>query len=56
MDKRLRNERIELRVSKTEKEMIKHRMALCNETNMTRYIRRMAIYGCIFVVDYSAIK
>lgn len=56
MDKRLRNERIELRVSKTEKEMIKHRMALCNETNMTRYMRRIAIDGCIFVVDYSAIK
>lgn len=55
MEKRLRTERIELRVTKAEKEMILHRMELCDEKNMTRYIRRMAIDGCIFHVDSSSI-
>lgn len=55
MEKRLRTERIELRVTKAEKEMILHRMKLCDEKNMTRYIRRMAIDGCIFHVDSSSI-
>lgn len=56
MSNRLRNERIEIRVSPVEKEMIRQRMEVCHETNTGRYMRRMAIDGCIFVVDYSAIK
>ena len=55
MAKRLRNKQIILRVSETEYEMIKHRMELCNETNMNRYIRRMAIDGCVFTVDHTPI-
>ena len=55
MAKRIRNRQILLRVSDTEYEMIKHRMELCNETNMNRYIRRMAIDGCVFNVDHTPI-
>lgn len=56
MSNRLRNDRIEIRVSPVEKKMIRQRMEVCHETNMGKYMRRMAIDGCIFVVDYSAIK
>ena len=56
MSNRLRNERIEIRVSPIEKEMIRQRMEVCHETNVGRYMRRMAIDGCIFNVDYSDIK
>lgn len=56
MAKRLRNNQLIIRVSDTEREMIKRRMEMCKEINMTRYMRRMAIDRCIFVVDYSAIK
>ena len=55
MAKRIRNKQIILRVSETEYEMIKHRMELCNETNMNRYIRHMAIDGCVFNVDHTPI-
>lgn len=55
MAKRLRNNQINIRVTDAEMEMIKHRMLLCRETNMTKYIRRMAIDGCIFHVDTSSI-
>lgn len=56
MAKRLRDKQLIVCVSDTEREMIRHRMELCKEKNMGRYMRRMAIDGCIFVVDYSAIK
>lgn len=56
MAKRLRDKQLIVCVSDTECEMIRHRMELCKEKNMGRYMRRMAIDGCIFVVDYSAIK
>lgn len=55
MAKRIRNKQILLPVSDTEYEMIKHRMELCNETNMNRYIRRMAIDGFVFTVDHTSI-
>ena len=55
MAKRIRNRQILLRVSDTEYEMIKHQMELCNETNTNRYIRRVAIDGCVFNVDYTPI-
>ena len=55
MAKRIRNRQILLRVSDTEYEMIKHQMELCNETNMNRYIRRMAIDGCVFKVNHTPI-
>lgn len=55
MAKRIRNRQILLRVSDTEYEMIKHRMKLCNEKNMNRYIRHMAIDGCVFKVDHTPI-
>lgn len=56
MANRLRNGRIEIRVSDTERAMIEKRMEVCHEKNLGKYIRKMAIDGCIFVVDYSAIK
>lgn len=55
MAKRICNRQILLRVSDTEYEMIKHRMKLCNETNMNRYIRRMAIDGCVFNMNHTPI-
>ena len=55
MSNRLRNERIEIRVSPIEKEMIRQRMERCHVTNVGRYMRRMAIDGCIFNVDYTPI-
>lgn len=55
MAKRIRNRQILLRVSDTEYEMIKHQMELCNETNTNRYIRRVAIDGCVFNVDHTPI-
>jgi len=55
MAKRFRDNQINIRVTDTEMEMIRHRMSLCGETNMTKYIRRMAIDGCIFHVDSSSI-
>lgn len=56
MVKRLRDKRLEICVSDTEYEMILQRMELCKEANLGRYMRRMAIDGCFFVVDDSAIK
>ena len=53
MVKRLRDKRLEICVSDTEYEMILQRMELCKETNLGRYMRRMAIDGCFFVVDDS---
>lgn len=56
MAKRLRPKQLIICVSDTEYQMIRQRMELCKETNMGRYIRRMAIDGCIFNVNYDAIK
>ena len=56
MANRLRNKRIEIRVSETEEKMIRDRMALCNIDNMGKYLRKMAINGYIFKVDYAPIK
>ena len=40
-------------VSKEEKEFIKHKMSLMNVTNMSAYLRKMAIDGMLVQVDYS---
>lgn len=47
---------ITIRVTESEKEMIKQRMAECGETSLTRYMRKMAIDGCVFKIDYTPIK
>lgn len=51
-----RTHRIEFILSDTEYEMLQDRMRRCNITNMSKYLRLMAINGCIIVPDYTAIK
>lgn len=40
-------------VTEEEKEFIKHKMSLMNVTNMSAYLRKMAIDGHLIQVDYS---
>lgn len=40
-------------VTEEEKEFIKYKMSLMNVTNMSAYIRKMAIDGMLVQVDYS---
>lgn len=40
-------------VTDEEKEFIKHKMSLMNITNMSAYLRKMAIDGHLIQVDYS---
>jgi len=56
MENRYRDERIELRLTKTEKDRIYERMNYCNMPPVTRYIRNISTNGCILVVDHSDIK
>ena len=44
------------RVSATEQEQIRERMKECNLRNQARYLRLMALNGCIIKPDYSEIK
>ena len=53
---KLRDAQIHLRLSQKEKEMIQERMKFCRMDSISSYIRRMAIDGCIVVVDHSDIK
>ena len=53
---KLRDAQIHLRLSQKEKEMIQERMKFCRMDSISAYIRRMAIDGCIVVVDHSDIK
>lgn len=56
MQKLSRPIEIKVRVNALEKEKIKDRMRTCGITNMTRYMRTMAINGCIIQPDHSSIK
>ena len=47
---------IKFRVNDLEKEKIKERMRECGIKNMARYLRTMAINGCIIKPDYTDIK
>lgn len=53
MANRERSELIRFFVTKEEKEFIKHKMSLMNVTNMSAYLRKMAIDGMLIQVDYS---
>lgn len=53
MAERLRPVMLTFYVSKEEKEFIKHKMSLMNVTNMSAYLRKMAIDGMLVQVDYS---
>lgn len=56
MENRLRDISIHLRLSETELKRIKDRMAYCKMDSISAYLRRMAVDGCILVVDHSDIK
>lgn len=47
---------VKFRVSATELEQIRERMKECNIKNQARYLRLMALNGCIIKPDYSEIK
>lgn len=53
MANRERSELIRFFVTKEEKEFIKYKMSLMNVTNMSAYLRKMAIDGMLVQVDYS---
>jgi hypothetical protein len=56
LDNRMRKKGITIRVTDEEKNMILSRMKECGITSLTKYVRLMAIDGCILKVDYSSIK
>ena len=51
-----REVQIKFRVTAHEKELIKERMKMCGIKNMARFLRLMAINGCIINTDYSELK
>lgn len=53
MSNRLRKTMLTFYVTDEEKEFIKHKMSLMNITNMSAYLRKMAIDGRLIQVDYS---
>lgn len=53
MAERLRTVMLTFYVTEEEKEFIKHKMSLMNVTNMSAYLRKMAIDGMLVQVDYS---
>lgn len=53
---RLRDEQLKIWVTQTEKAMIKDRMRTCDYTDMSRYIRDMAIDGYIINIDRQELK
>lgn len=53
MAERLRPVMLTFYVTQEEKEFIKHKMSLMNVTNMSAYLRKMAIDGMLVQVDYS---
>ena len=53
MAKRERPVMLTFYVTEEEKEFIKYKMSLMNVTNMSAYIRKMAIDGMLVQVDYS---
>ncbi|MBQ7009853.1 MAG: plasmid mobilization relaxosome protein MobC [Ruminococcus sp.] len=53
MANRIRKTMLTFYVTDEEKEFIKHKMSLMNITNMSAYLRKMAIDGRLIQVDYS---
>lgn len=53
---RERNIAIQFYVTQEEKELIEEKMKLINTTNLSAYLRKMAIDGLIVKVDFSEIK
>lgn len=53
MAERLRPVMLTFYVTQEEKQFIKHKMSLMNVTNMSAYLRKMAIDGMLVQVDYS---
>lgn len=53
MAKRERPVMLTFYVTEEEKEFIKYKMSLMNVTNMSAYLRKMAIDGMLVQVDYS---
>ena len=51
-----RTVKILFRVTANERELIKERMKMCGIKNMARFLRLMAINGCIINTDYSELK
>ena len=56
MAKLNREVQVKFRVTAHEKELIKERMKMCGIKNMARFLRLMAINGCIINTDYSELK
>lgn len=51
-----RTVKILFRVTAHERELIRDRMKMCGIKNMARFLRLMAINGCIINTDYSELK
>ena len=51
-----KTEAIYIRVSENERKLIEYRMKVCNISNMSAYIRKMAIDGMIVNLDISELK
>ena len=51
-----RTVKILFRVTAHERELIRERMKMCGIKNMARFLRLMAINGCIINTDYSELK
>lgn len=47
---------IKFRVNNSEYVAIKDRMKDCHIKNFSRYMRQMALHGCVIVTDYSELK
>ena len=56
MAKLTRPVQIKFRVTDHEYDLIKERMEMCKIKNMARFLRLMAINGCIIITDYSELK
>ena len=56
MAKLTRPIQIKFRVTDHEHDLIKERMKMCGIKNMARFLRLMAINGCIINTDYSELK
>lgn len=47
---------IKFRVNTTEYNSIKERMKECHIKNLSKYMRQMALHGCVIITDYSELK
>ena len=52
----MRKQQIHLRISQEEYDLIKQKMAQCGCTNMSAYLRKMAIDGLIVKLDMPEMK